>query len=146
MVVREERFRPFGLGGAWLPEHQQQGAQKLLEPAQEEAEVVAAGGEHGVVAVAFAALEVVAAHPVILLDVPDDGLDGCTAAHLAADGFGDASDLATDPDLEAVRVVVAAIALVSVDTAGCNALACSTNCPPLGAVTGVVIETLQPNS
>src|SRR5207247_1645655 len=28
----------------------------------------------------------------------------------------------------------------------CSALACSTNCPPLGAVTGVAIETLQPNS
>src|SRR4029450_3737284 len=26
----------------------------------------------------------------------------------------------------------------------CSALACSTNCPPLGAVTGVAIETLQP--
>ena len=26
------------------------------------------------------------------------------------------------------------------------ALACSTNCPPLGAVTGVTTETLQPNS
>src|SRR5215469_8440462 len=28
----------------------------------------------------------------------------------------------------------------------CSAVACSTNCPPLGAVTGVAIETLQPNS
>jgi hypothetical protein len=28
----------------------------------------------------------------------------------------------------------------------CSALACRTNCPPLGAVTGVAIETLQPNS
>src|SRR5262249_52873010 len=28
----------------------------------------------------------------------------------------------------------------------CSALACSANCPPLGAVTGVAIETLQPNS
>jgi hypothetical protein len=28
----------------------------------------------------------------------------------------------------------------------CSAFACSTNCPPLGAVTGVAIETLQPNS
>src|SRR5262245_13615943 len=113
-----------GLGKAvhqGAPEHQQWDAQKLLEPAQEQAEVVASGGEHGVVAVTVAALEVVAAHPVILLDVPDDELDGCTTAHLAADGLGYAPDLAGDPDLEAVRMVVTAIAFVSVDTASRNA-------------------------
>src|SRR5262249_10580029 len=58
---------------------------------------------------------------VILVDVSDDGFDGSTTAHLAANGLGDTPDLAADPDLEAVRIVVAAIALVSVDTAGRNA-------------------------
>jgi hypothetical protein len=28
----------------------------------------------------------------------------------------------------------------------CSALACNANCPPLGAVASVAIETLQPNS
>jgi hypothetical protein len=48
---------------------------------------------------------------MIVLEVADDGLDGSAAAHLAADGFGDAPDLARDPDLEAVEIVVAAIAV-----------------------------------
>src|SRR5262249_8589370 len=84
---------------------------KLLEPAQEQAEVVAGSGEHGVDAIAIAAGEIVAAHAVILLEVADDGFDGGAPAHLAADGLGDTPDLAADPDLEPVRIVVAAIAL-----------------------------------
>src|SRR5215510_468024 len=59
---------------------------KLLEPAQEQAEVVAGSGEHGVDAIAIAAGEIVAAHAVILLEVADDGFDGGAPAHLAADG------------------------------------------------------------
>jgi putative tryptophan/tyrosine transport system substrate-binding protein len=43
--------------------------------------------------------------------------DGGAPAHLAADGLGDTSDLAADPDLEPIRIVVAAIALVAVDAA-----------------------------
>jgi len=54
---------------------------------------------------------------VILLEVADDGFDGGAPAHLTADGLGDAADLAADPDLEPVRIVVAAIALVAVDAA-----------------------------
>jgi hypothetical protein len=105
---------------------------------------------------------------VIILEMADHGFDGGSASHLAADGLCYTPDLAGDPDLEPVRIVVTAIALVAVDAADldtrelfeigddgtegmavglpCNALACSTNCPPLGAVTGVAIETLQPNS
>src|SRR5262245_61101926 len=52
-----------------------------------------------------------------LLEVADDGFDGGAPAHLAADGLGDTPDLAADPDLEPVRIVVAAIALVAVDAA-----------------------------
>jgi hypothetical protein len=37
---------------------QQQGTQKLLEPAAEQAEVVAGGGEHGIDVVAVAAFEI----------------------------------------------------------------------------------------
>jgi len=106
---------------------------------------------------------------VTVLEVADDGFDGSSAAHLAADGVGDTPDLTGDPDLEPVPIVVAAIALVAVDAAECNtcelfeigddgtesvaiyglpcsALALSTNRRPLSAVTGVAIETLQPNS
>jgi hypothetical protein len=46
---------------------------KLLEPAQEQAEVGAGSGEHGVDAIAIATGEIVAAHAVILLEVTDDG-------------------------------------------------------------------------
>jgi len=44
---------------------------------------------------------------VILLEVADDGFDGGATAHLTADGLGDTPDLAADPDLEPVRIVVA---------------------------------------
>jgi hypothetical protein len=65
----------------------------------------------------MAAGEIVAAHAVILLEMADDGFDGGAPAHLAADGLGDTPDLAADLDLEPVWIVVAAIALVAVDTA-----------------------------
>src|SRR5262249_50737475 len=52
-----------------------------------------------------------------LLEVADDGFNGGAPAHLAADGLGDTPDLAADPDLEPVWIVVAAIALVAVDAA-----------------------------
>jgi hypothetical protein len=110
-----------------------------------------------------------AAHSVVVLEMADHGLDGGAATHLAADGLGETTDLTTDPDLEAVRIVVAAMTLVAVDVAhgdirqlfedgddgtervavirvACSALACSTNCPPFGMVTGATIETLRPNS
>src|SRR5437660_1925122 len=47
----------------------------------------------------------------------DDRFDGGAPAHLATDGLGDTPDLTADPDLEPVRIVVAAIALVAVDAA-----------------------------
>ena len=52
-----------------------EGTQKPLEPAQEQAEVVAGRGEHGIDPVAVAAFEVIAAHPGLGLDVPNDRLD-----------------------------------------------------------------------
>jgi hypothetical protein len=42
----------------------------------------------------------VAAHPVVVLEVADHGFDGRAAPHLAPDDLGDAADLAADPDLE----------------------------------------------
>ena len=63
----------------------------------------------------------VGAHSVVVLEVADHGFDGRSASHLAADGFGDAANLAADPDLEAVGIIVAAIAFVAVDAARRNA-------------------------
>ncbi|KRR01952.1 hypothetical protein CQ10_41300 [Bradyrhizobium valentinum] len=86
----------------------------------EQAEVVAGGGENGVDAVAVAALEMVATHSVVVLEMADHRLDSGTTPHLAVDGFGDAANLAADPDLEPVGIVVAAIALVALDAARCD--------------------------
>jgi hypothetical protein len=111
-----------GLGWRWGGEqHPHQGAQKPLEPAQEQAEIVAGRGEHGIDAVAVAACEVIAAHPVFGLHVPNDRLDGGAATHLAADRGRDAAYLAADPDAELLGVVVAAIAFIEVNAAGLNA-------------------------
>src|SRR5712671_8237392 len=57
---------------------------------------------------------------MIVLEMADHGFDGGATAHLATDGFGDPADLAADPDLEPVGIVVAAIALVAVDAADGN--------------------------
>lgn len=70
--------------------------QKLCKPSEEEAEVVAGRGEDGVDAVAVTAFEVIAAKSVLGLEMADDRLDGGSALHLAADGLGDAADLAGD--------------------------------------------------
>src|ERR1700676_4555728 len=57
---------------------------------------------------------------MVVLEMADHGLDGGAAAHLAADGLAGPSDLAADPDLEPIGIVVAAIALVAVDAAHRN--------------------------
>ena len=55
------------------------------EPVAEQADVVAGGGEHGVDAVADAALEMVAPHSVVILEMADHRLDGGATLHLTAD-------------------------------------------------------------
>ncbi len=64
-------------------EYVDEGTQKRLEPAQEQAEVIAGGCEHSVDTVAVAAFEVIAIHAVLGLHMADDGLDGRSALHLA---------------------------------------------------------------
>src|SRR5438045_9046722 len=51
----------------------------------------------------------------------DDWFDGGSPPHLAANGFGDAPNLAADPDAELLFVIVAAITLVDMDAASLNA-------------------------
>ena len=106
-------------GGARPREDQKQDTQKSLEPAQEQDEVVAGGSKNGIDAVTLSALEIVAAHRP--LEMADHGLDGGSVPHLAADGFGDTADLAADPDLEPVGIIVATIALVDMDPANSSA-------------------------
>jgi hypothetical protein len=76
------------------------------EPAQEEAEVVTGGGQHGIDAVAVAPFEIIAAHAVLSLDVAEDRLDCGAPFHLAADRGGDATCLAGDPYPELLFVIV----------------------------------------
>lgn len=98
-----------------------QGAQKVLEPSQEQSEVVAGGGEDGVDSVTVAALEVVAFHAVFGLDAANHRLDRGPALYLAANGLGHPACLAGDPDPELVGMAVAAIALNDMDAADFDA-------------------------
>jgi hypothetical protein len=66
--------------------------------------VVSGGGENGVNAVAISALEIVATHPMVGLEMADHGLDGSSASHLAANDFCDAADRAANPDPEPVGI------------------------------------------
>jgi hypothetical protein len=61
-----------------------EGTQKSLKPIQEQTEIVAGGGEHGLAAVA--SFEVIAAHPVLGFHMPNDQLDRVASAHLAGIG------------------------------------------------------------
>src|SRR2546423_15335115 len=113
------------LGRLWIrerwEERLQQGAKKPSEPAQEEAKVVAGGGEHSIDAVAVASLEIIAAHAVLGLGMADDRFDGGAAPHLATDRFRDPAHLAADPHPELLFVIVTAVPLVDMDAAGLDA-------------------------
>ena len=80
--------------------------------------IVAYCGEDGVVCVAAAVVEIIAAHPVLVLEVADNRFDCGPAAHLSFDRSCDATLLPSGEDLEAVigRRIVAAIASVGHDT------------------------------
>src|SRR5215472_1646905 len=124
LVDREEprrRGNSHGVGVRSVGERHDAGTQKLCQPAEQQAEVVAGGGKDGVDAVALGSLEQVAAHAVLGLEMADNRLDGSAAPHLAADPGADPADLAGDPDPDPVRVIVAAIPLVDVDAAGLDA-------------------------
>jgi hypothetical protein len=95
-------------------------AQELLDPAQEQAEVISGCGDNGVNVVPISAFEIVAMHPMVVLEMADHGLDSSSASHLAANGFCNAADLAANPAPEPVGIVVAAIALVAMDAADSN--------------------------
>jgi hypothetical protein len=54
----------------------------LLKPAPDQTKVVAGSGEDGIGAAAVASFEVIAAHPVLGLEAPNDRLDSGAAAGL----------------------------------------------------------------
>ena len=68
------------------------------QPLEDQAEVVAGGGEDGVGLIAVSAFEEVAAEMAVGLEVADDGLDGRAAAELTLDGAVDAALLAGEVD------------------------------------------------
>ena len=88
--------------------------QQEPQPPDQEAEVVADGGEYGVDGVAGAVSEMIAAHAVLGLEMADDGLDGGPPLELAFDLGRDAALLTCgkDPELIIGRRVVAAIASI----------------------------------
>jgi hypothetical protein len=83
-------------------EHRQNETQKIAQPPDEAAEVVTCRGENGVVGVAVASGEIVAAHSVLVLEMADDGLDGGAAFHLSFDGRRHAPLLPGRVDFELV--------------------------------------------
>ena len=90
---------------------------KPCQPDQQEPEVVADGGEHGIGGVAGAPGEVVAAHAVVLLEMANHRLHGRPAAELALDLGGDATLLCGCIDARCLRGrrIVTAIAGIGDD-------------------------------
>ena len=93
---------------------EQKQAQKFSEPCEDEAEVVANGGEDGVCGIAIEALEVAAAEMAVVLHVTDDGFDGGAPSQLALDGAEHAALLTGDEDAARICRIVAAISLVDI--------------------------------
>src|SRR5436189_1937006 len=92
-------------------------AQQKPEPSDQTAEVVAGGGEDGVVGITAPEPEIVAAHAVLGFEMADDGLHGGPAVQFALDLWRPPSFLAgeEDPELVIGRRIVAALALVRED-------------------------------
>ena len=87
----------------------------MLQPAAEQTEVIAGGGEDAIDVVAVLTLEVVTAHAVFGLEVSDHRLDGGASAHFFCDCWGDAAHIAGDPDTKAIGTIVAPVTLGDVD-------------------------------
>ncbi len=78
---------------------------KKPDPLEDEAEVVANGGEDRVDGVALVVGEEVAPHTVAVLEMSDDGFDRGSSFHLPLDGRRDAALLTSDKDLELLAVI-----------------------------------------
>ena len=74
---------------------------------------MADGREHGVVLVAVAAAQKVAAQVPIVFQVADHGLDGRATSEFALDGAEDVALLTEDEDATRVSVILAAITRAS---------------------------------
>ena len=76
--------------------------------------------QNGVDAVAVTAFQIIAAHAVLGLQMSDDRLDRRSPLHLTFESGCGPAHLARDPDLEAVRVIVPAVALVDIGASDLN--------------------------
>lgn len=88
---------------------------KKPQAAEDQAEVVAGGGEDGIGLVAGAALQVISPEVTIALRVADHRLHGGAASELLLDDAEDAALLARAENAQGVRRAVSAIALIDVD-------------------------------
>ena len=86
--------------------------QNSPQPVEDEAEVVAGGGENGIGVVAGSFLEVIAVEVAVGLEVSDDRFDGRTPAQLLLDDTVNATFLSRSVDPERLGRVVTAVALV----------------------------------
>ncbi len=62
--------------GRECAEHGGYQAQNVPEPVEQEREVVANGSQNGIDCISLFSGEIIAIHPMLVLDVADDGLDG----------------------------------------------------------------------
>jgi len=76
------------------PEDQEQGTQDRSSHRQSRLKLFPAAASAVFDAVAVAGIEVVAIRAVVFLEMFNDGLDGSSSSHRAADGVGDAPHLA----------------------------------------------------
>jgi hypothetical protein len=102
-----------------LADHEAQGpdqeqTQKIPQPCQDTAEVVADGGEDGVGGIAGAAFEIAAAEVTFRLEMADHRLDGRAASQFALDDAEHAALLSGDEDAARVLRVVTAVSLVDI--------------------------------
>ena len=93
----------------------QDSSQEQTEPSEDEAEVVADGGEHGVCVVAVAAFEEVPSQMSIRLHVADGCLDGGSSPELAIDLSVHIAALAGEEHPQRLWRIVASIAPVDMD-------------------------------
>ena len=103
----------------------QKQAQKFSQPCEDEAKVVADGGEDGVCGIAIAALKVAAAEMPVGFHVADHGFDGGAPSQLALDGAEHAALLTGDEDTARICRIVAAVSFVDIgalDLAACEPL------------------------
>ena len=81
------------------------------ELSEDDAQIVAGGGEDRVYGIAIAAVQVISPHQAIVFGVSDDGFDGVAALERAAQCSGEAALLAGDVHADVFDPVAAVTAI-----------------------------------